>query len=96
MATTQFVFAAIDGSVPAIDSRSATQTTLTPSGSNQQTTAVGSEGSPWCEVSTDTAVFVSFGANPDASSDSVRFLVPAGGVKYYRVSPGAKGAVVLA
>lgn len=70
----------------------------TPSGSNQQTTATAPTNIPdvMCRVSTDTAVYIKFGANPDATVTGSRFYMPANAVEYFRVTPGDKAAVVNA
>lgn len=94
MAVTQFAFGSINPDIPALFVAGATVEAETPSGSNAVTTAAASATQNVCRVSTDTDVYVSFGAAPDASSDAVRFLVPAGSVEYFRVSAGHKAAVV--
>jgi hypothetical protein len=70
---------------------------IAPSGSNQQTTATAPTGIAElvCRVTTDTAVYVAFGANPNASTGAAaRFFMPIGSVGYFRVNPGDKAAVV--
>lgn len=105
MAVTQFAFgvAAVDDkstSASVFVAASATVEAETPSGSNAATTssAPGSLGfrKPICRVATDTAVYISFGAAPDASSDTIRFYMPANSVEYFYVNPGDKAAVVTA
>jgi hypothetical protein len=49
-----------------------------------------------CRVATDTAVYVSFGTAPNATSDAGRVFMPAGVTEYFRVGAGYKGAVVEA
>jgi hypothetical protein len=68
---------------------------LTSSASNQQTTLTAPASDVLCRVSTDTAVYVAFGANPNAlTGTAARFHMPAGAVEYFRVNVGDKGAVV--
>jgi hypothetical protein len=73
---------------------------VTPSGTSAATTktADGTQFNrnhqPCCRVATDTQVYVSFGASPNASSDAERFFVPANNVEYFYVKDGDKAAVV--
>jgi hypothetical protein len=70
---------------------------ITPSASNQQTTATAPTGISelMCRVSADTAVYVAFGTNPNAlTGTGTRFHMPAGTIEYFRVRPGDKAAVV--
>lgn len=87
------------GQVPAIHAGTLSSETVTPTSSNQQTTAVAPSGTApsMCRVSTDIAVYVAFGTNPNAlSGTGTRALLPAGCVDYFAVTPGDKAAVVLA
>ena len=73
--------------------------TLAPSSSNQQTVSAAPTGIPevMCRVATDTAIYVAFGANPNAvTGTTTRLYIPANGVEYIRVNAGNKAAVVLA
>ena len=96
MALTQFVFCAVNADIPAAFAEGATVETETPSGSNAATTAAASASQPFCRVTTDTDVYVSFGVAPNAGTDTVRFLLLAGSTEYFRVRSGAKGAVIEA
>ncbi len=96
MALTQFAFCAIDGNVPAVDARNSSVEVKTPSGSSAATTAAADRDSTLCRVSTDTMVYVSFGSAPNATSDTVKFLVQAGATEYFRVRYQDKAAVVTA
>jgi hypothetical protein len=75
---------------------------VTPTASNVATvksadgTAFSAAHQPVCRVATDTQVYVSFGAAPNATTDAERFLVPAGTVEYFYVKDGDKAAVVTA
>jgi hypothetical protein len=69
---------------------------ITPSGSNQATTATALDGRSLCRIATDTAIYVAVGSAPNATSDSHRFLVPSGSVEYVRLGVGAKVAVATA
>jgi hypothetical protein len=85
--------------IPAMLSTSFSSEGIAPSGSNQATTATaGSEANSAyvCRVSTDTAVYVTFGAVPDATTAAARVYLPANGVEYFIVPAGAKAAVVTA
>ena len=104
MATTHFAFGAALSNesanpVPAMQTTGGGIVTeaLTPSGSNQQTTGSAPSATsrtPICRIATDTQVYVSFGSNPNASSDTVKFLIPANAIEYFYVKPGDKAAVV--
>lgn len=102
MALTQFAFVAVgvgygSSNIPVPIASSVTSESKTPSGSNQQTTATAPTGiaEVMCRVATDAAVYVAFGASPNAlTGTSARFLIPAGGIEYFRVAPGDKAAVV--
>ena len=96
MAVTQFAFMAVEGMFPSGYASGATVETETPSGSNATTTAASTGSQNVCRVSTDTAVYVSFGSAPNAGTDTIRFYVPAGVVEYFRVPAGSKGAVIAA
>ncbi len=104
MPATQFAFVQVgvgygSSNIPVPIASSVTSETITPSASNQQTTATAPTGIPevMVRVATDTAVYVAFGTNPNAlTGTSARFLVPAGGVEYFRVNAGNKCACVNA
>lgn len=70
---------------------------LVPSASNQQTTATAPTtggGRTYCQVATDTAVYVAFGADPNATTAARRIFLPANTVRLVQVSAGDEGAVV--
>lgn len=95
MATTQFAFGQINPDMDeAMFSSGAVVESETPTGSNAATTAAASQTQTLCRVATDTLVYVSFGAEPNAGTDTIRFLCPANSVSFFRVSPGDKGAVI--
>lgn len=95
MAATQFAFVSISSDAEAIPfTAGATVETETPSGSNAATTAEADATQRFCRVATDTLVYVSFGAAPNAGTDTIRFLMPANSVSFFRVSAGDKGAVI--
>lgn len=96
MALTQFAFGSVGSDVPSFYNGGATVESAVPTGTSAATTAAANASQYMCRVATDTAVYVSFGAAPDASSDAVRFFVPAGAVEYFRVASGSKAAVVTA
>ncbi len=102
MALTHFAFGRVDAQaasalIPVMNTVFASEA-VTPSGSNQTTTAAASStlGTHICRVATDTAVYVSFGSTPNAGSDTRRFFVPAGAVEYFTVNASEKGAVINA
>ena len=84
--------------IPVPIASSVTSENIASSASNQQTTAVAPAGlgEVMCRVATDTAVYVAFGANPNATTAGSRFFMPANAVEYFRVVVGNKGAVVNA
>jgi len=94
MAFTQFVFGAVQDGTPMMYGVGATAETETPSGVNSATTAAATATQNVCRVSTDTAVYVSFGTAPNAGTDTLRFFLPANAVEYFRVVSGYKGACI--
>ena len=95
MATTQICFAQASPDLQTIYAAGAVVESKTPSGSNQATTAVSRADHNVACVATDTQVYVSFGSAPDATSDTIKFLVPAGQVRYFRLNnAGTKAAIV--
>jgi hypothetical protein len=95
MATAQFAFVSVADSVDrAVYNVGATVESETVSGSNAATAAAASATQNFCRVATDTAAYVSFGAAPNAGTDTIRFLCPANSVSFFRVSSGDKGAVI--
>ena len=107
MAVTQISFCRVGrfefGSVlPAVETGyGVTSETIAPDGTSKTTTASAPAtptggGSPWARVATDTAVYVSFGTAPDATSDTSRLMVPANAVEYFGVTPGHKISVTTA
>lgn len=97
MAITQFSFSRIESrSVSAVIADDTVSETKVPSGSNGTTTAAATASRNVCRVATDTAVYVSFGAAPNATSDAGRFFLPAGAIEYYVIDSGWIGAVVTA
>ena len=101
MALTHFTFgvAAMRGSgTPVMAAGTFVSEGIVPSGSSQATTAVAPStygGDPLvCKVATDTAVYVSFGGAPVATTTGTRTFLPAGVVEYYLVNSGDKAAVV--
>ena len=59
-------------------------------------TRFGGDHQPCCRVATDTQIYVSFGAAPNAGTDTERFLITAGATEYFYVKSGDKAAVVAA
>ncbi len=99
MAITQFSFGLVMPDQPVRLFVATTSETEVPSASNQQTTmtAPGTyQHQPICRVSTDTAVYVSFGSNPNAGTDTNRIYMPANAVEYFPCIAGDKGAVINA
>ena len=103
MALTHFTFGQAgrhwQGSqIPAMLSISFSSEGIVPSGSNQQTTATAGTDTGTahvCRVATDTAVYVSFGASPNAATGTtVRAFLPANAIEYFIVPASAKAAVV--
>lgn len=99
MAVTQFAFCQFrhQTGVPAQAAHAAGATfeIKTPSGSSGATTAAAVAGQTICRVSTDTAVYVAFGASPTASS-TAGFYLPANASDCFIVQVGDKGAVITA
>ena len=82
------------GALPIADGESAVSEAIVPSGSNQQSSASTKSA---VRVATDTAVYLVFGANPNAAtSTTARFYLPASVVEYFQLEIGNKVAVVTA
>ena len=98
MAVTSFAFTSVDDrGIPAVIVEATVTEEKTPSGSNQATTAAATASRRMCRVSTDTAVYVSFGAAPNAVTDTgQRFYIPAGAIDAFFIDSGDKAAVVTA
>lgn len=79
--------------VPAADSESAVSATLTTSTSNTQSSA-GTQ--PFVRVVSDAAHWVAFGSNPDATTTTGRFYLPANTVEYFQIEVGNKVAAITA
>lgn len=93
MATTQFCFTRAENGMPVAYNANSVWEIKTPSGSSGATTAAATAGQSLCRVATDTAVYVTFGSAPTATS-TTGFMVPANGVEYFRVNTGDKAAVI--
>ena len=102
MATTTVTFGKIAKDFPAMIASSMVSETLTPTSSNQQTTAVApadtlKNGDIVANVATDAQIYVAFGTNPNAlTSTGARKMIPAGGDAYFVVNAGDECAVTLA
>jgi hypothetical protein len=102
MATTCITFGAPavieNGVVDGLDNQARVSETITPTAGNQQTTATAPNVGrrPVAQVATDTAVYVAFGTNPNATTAGTRFMVPANQVVRVLVNAGDKAAVVTA
>ena len=95
MATTQFAFCTVGQDHDlSVYTAGATTEQKTVSGTNATTTAAAIEGQRFCRVATDTAVYVSFGSAPNAGTDTIRFMMPANTVSWFRVAVGDKGAAI--
>ncbi len=97
MAIASFVFCAIGSDITAPYMIGMVSEEETISGSNAATTAAATGGQNFCEVTVDTASYVTFAASPNAgTATSARFFMPAGTTRYFRVQTGYKGAVIAA
>lgn len=95
MPVCQFTFGQMNAdNLPALFVRGATVEEEAVGASNAATTAAATGGQTICRVSTDTACYVSFGTAPNAGTDSVRFLLPANAVEYFRIAEGDKAACI--
>lgn len=79
--------------VSAIDGASVVSSTITESGSNQQS-AAGTR--PFVTVTSTVAVFVAIGADPNATTATGRMYQGAGMSRTYGIDIGHKVAVVTA
>lgn len=96
MAIASFVFCNVGADVPAPYRVNATSEEETISGANAATAAAATAAQGFCEVTVDTASYVSFGSAPNAGTDQPRFFMPAGQTRYFRIKDGDKGAVIAA
>ncbi len=97
MTITSITFGSINGDNQALWVGGGISEILTPTGSNQATTNASAEPNRRViRIATDVALYISLGAAPNATSDAIRFYLPAGAVEYYPVAPGIKAAIVLA
>lgn len=96
MALTQVAFGTVGSDVPSFFVGGSAVESITPTGTAAATTAASVGSQTVCRVATDVQIYVSFGAAPVASSDPVRFLMPAGAVEYFRIGSGHKASVVTA
>lgn len=95
MATTQIEFCQASPDLQTIYANGAVVESKTPSSSNQATTAVSRKDHNVVCVATDTLVYVSFGASPNAGSDTIRFLCPAGSVRFFRLNAADIKAAII-
>lgn len=102
MATTTVTFGKIAKDFPAMIASTMTSETITPTSSNQQTTATAltdplKNGDLVANVATDVQVYVAFGSNPNAlTGTGTRKMIPAGGDAYFVVNASDKCAITLA
>ena len=96
MTVASITFAAVGGNIPAIRIDDAVTEVVTPSGSNQVTTAATTADRVIIRIAADVALYVSVGTAPNATSDPGRFLLPAGAVEYVAAGSEKKAAVILA
>lgn len=96
MATHFEVTTAGQGAVSAIESAVVASQTITPSGSNQATTFsnLPASNNLFVTVSADENVFISIGAAPNASTDTAKRAMVAGGVRSFAFAAGLQVAVV--
>lgn len=94
MATTQFAFCVMSPEIEAPYRTAAVVESKSVSGTNAATTAAATNAHNVCRVATDTAVYVSFAATPNAGTDTVRFLCPANSVSFFRIKAGDKAAAI--
>lgn len=96
MPVASFVFCSMNVDLPAPYASGAISEEETISGANAATTNAATHSTTVCEVTVDTAAYVSFGTAPNAGTDPVRFFMPASTTRYFRVRTGDKGAVIAA
>lgn len=97
MATTQIAFCQASPDLQTIYANGAVVESKTPTGSSSATTAVSRADHNVVSVATDTLIYVSFGASPNAGTDTIRFLCPAGSVRFFRLNAAdIKAAVITA
>lgn len=95
MAVTHFTFGVLDDH--GIGVRPTAYEAKTPSGSSSATTAAAAETplgtAQICMVTSDTDVYVAFGANPSASATTGMLVLGYGPPRYFPVNVGDKAAV---
>ena len=94
MALTTFEFCGVNGDLRIPYAVDAQAESVAPSSSAQATTLTSSSAHNVCRVATDTAVYVSFGASPDAGSDTTRVLIPANTVALLRIPSEVKASAI--
>lgn len=96
MPIASFVFCAVNADIPAPYAVGAVSEEETIAGASAATTEAATASQGFCEVTVDTASYVSFGTAPNAGTDQPRFFMPASTTRYFRVQSGFKGAVIAA
>lgn len=97
MAVASFVFCAINADIPAPYVAGIVSEEEVISGTHAPTTAAATASQNFCEVTVDTASYVSFGTAPNAGTDTTaRFFMPAGTTRYFRMQSGYKASVIAA
>ena len=89
-------FGAVGGQIQAIGGGDMVCQIFTTSASSQSTTATTTANKPVVRLSSDVALYVSFGTAPNATSDTNRFYFPAGGTEYFIIGADLKVALVNA
>jgi hypothetical protein len=79
--------------IPVSDSETAVSETLTTSGSNTQSAA---STLTFVRLVSDAAHWVAIGSNPDATTTTGRFYLPANTVEYFQIEIGNKVAGITA
>lgn len=81
------------GMLPMTDGERVVSSALTITTSNTQSAAATRN---YVRVGTDTACFVAIGANPDATTTTARYWMPANSVEYFQIEKGNKVAAITA
>ena len=89
-------FGSVGGQTPAMSASDVVSEVFTTSGSSQATASATTASKPVVRIASDVALYVSFGAAPDAANDAGRFYFPAGALEYFIAGTGQKVALIEA
>lgn len=93
MATTQITFAAMNDDVMPFFAGAVVES-IAVSGTSARTTAASTASQNVARIATDTAVYVTFGADTPTATASNGVMCPANTVSFFRIGSGLKAAAI--